>query len=190
MMKHEENIDRLLKERATLSIADGEHRERLRSQLLDEMRMRTMRMPSKERWAGVRTWAWTMTAAALLIFALAQTRFTLSIGNTELRWGKGLQDKEMRTSLENLHYQMDAGFQMADLNRRQIRTLQLKDQQLSESFVQMTSWLARQQQLETETRLQDLKRLIQLTGIEDARVSERSPMQTNNIGPTKNHETP
>lgn len=187
-MKHDDDLTRLLKDRAALSVAEGEHRERLKSQLLAEMSKdsSTLRLPSKERWAGVRIWAWTMAAAALLIFALAQTQFTLSIGNTELRWGKNLQDKEIRTSLENLQYQMDVGFQMADLNQRQIRALQLKGQQLSESFVQMTSWLARQQQLETETRLQDLKRLIQLTGIEDARLNEWSPVQTNNIVPTRN----
>jgi len=191
-MKQDDDINRLLKDRAALSVAEGEHRERLKSQLLAEMRSgsSTMRLPSKERWGGARTWAWIMAAAALLIFALVQVRFTLSIGNTELRWGKDVQDKEIRTSLENMQYQIEAGFQMADLTQRQIRTLRLEDQRLRESFVQMTTWLAHQQQLETETRFQDLKRLIHLTGLEDPSVSEWLAMGTNNVTLTKNQEIP
>ena len=111
--------------------------------------------------------AWTLAAAALLVFALSQARFTLQLGEHALHWGAGRGAEPNAEALSALRDQTDALLTQLDITRRRLQEVQWQNRRLEASFQQTAAWLSRQQQIESQTRFQDVKRLMQLTGLED-----------------------
>lgn len=120
--------------------------------------------PKKERaWAGWRAAA-TLAAAAVFVFALAQTSFTVSVGGTTLRWG-GASQQDVESLAAAL---AEAQAHTADIEQslvahaEAINAIAIDNALLGDSLQATAMQLARRQDLESVARVYDMQNLAQL----------------------------
>jgi len=112
----------------------------------------------------LRGWAWAMAAAALLLLALSQVSFQIRFGQSEFHWGKrspGLPSG-MSADLTQLSREITECRKAIQDNARQIQTVALQGRAFEEEARVATERLVRLQQAETQTRYQDVEKLIHL----------------------------
>lgn len=126
---------------------------------------------AQSRWA--RRWPWAV-AAGLLLIALTQLSFTVSVGDTSLAWGTNAEDSEREALTEQvadlqIRYSAlaDAANESADFLGVAAYRINTLEQDLSHA----TTELARNQRAETRARYMDVQRILELTGHRDVEVA-------------------
>jgi anti-sigma factor RsiW len=113
--------------------------------------------------AGVPRWVWGVAAAALLLIALGQVQFTVTVGGTTFTWGSARQvsdatpDAALASKVEELAAKHAAAEQQLAFMRNQYEAL-------VHSVKGTTEALAYSQQVESATRYRDVQQLLQLAG--------------------------
>lgn len=135
-----------------------------------------------ESWSGASrrgpamAWTWTLAAAALLVFALSMTEFTISFGQTELTWGRPAADPavgEVSAQLAGIASELGELAQETLVSRDQIRQLAEWNAEIEHDFLLTTTELMRIQADESQMRYQDDQNLLTLAGFSPATQSGR-----------------
>lgn len=118
---------------------------------------------SPRAWNGWRAAA-TLAAAAMFVFALSQTSFTLSVGDTTLQWGAEAQgDPDELTSVLAEAQARDASIERSlAVHAEAINAIALDNALLAESLQTTAYQLAQRQELESAARVYDMQHLAQL----------------------------
>lgn len=120
--------------------------------------------------------AWGLAAAALFVFVLSQTQFTLSIGNTTLYWGEPAPaepDEELQMQVAALAGQLGDVKETMLANGSRIQSVALdataRDLYLERSLRESESHLVDLQEAESRTRYRDMESMMRLVGYVDPR---------------------
>jgi len=113
-------------------------------------------------------WAWGMAAAALLVFALSQVRFSVSIGDSTFVWGGQPSDVQLDRipgEIQALAGRIQSLEETdADIGE-QVQSVALNHLALKEEVRSTGSLIVENQRRETLTRYHDFQRLLDLTGL-------------------------
>lgn len=121
-------------------------------------------------------WTWSLAAAALLVFALSMTDFTIRFGQTELTWGRPAADPAVdavSAQLAGIAAELGELAQETLVSRDQIRQLAEWNAEIEQDFLLTTSELMRIQDYESQMRYQDDQNLLTLAGFSPATRSGR-----------------
>lgn len=118
---------------------------------------------------SVPRWFWGAAAAALLLVAVAQTQFTLTVGDTTFSWGATEQQALDNGVSERLDLVADRLAALETQSQDTVAALQsyfVQNVALERDFREAVAQLERNQQIESLTRYEDMRRLVQLAGLE------------------------
>jgi hypothetical protein len=123
---------------------------------------------------ALRAWAWAMAAAALLLFALSQVSFQVRFGASELNWGKRTSlPANTNANLAQLSREIADCRKALEENAQRIQSVALQGQLFEQEARIATERLVRLQQAESQTRFQDVSKLIQMVSIAGQGTDER-----------------
>jgi len=111
--------------------------------------------------AGVPRWVWGAAAAALLLIALGQVQFTVTVGSTTFAWGTAAHapDSQPVAALESKVKELTAKHDAAE---RQLTFMRNQYDALAHNVQSTAEALAYSQQVESATRYRDVQQLLQL----------------------------
>ncbi len=110
--------------------------------------------------------AWALAAAALLLFALSKTQFTVTLGNTTLRWGaaepaaKSEKEDALRAQLVDTQDQLATLQGGMEQNTQILQAIAQRQIDTEKRFTDVTDRLSYYQQVEAATRYRDTNALI------------------------------
>lgn len=117
-----------------------------------------------------------MVAASILLLALTQLQFSVSVGDSAFSWGMDANRDvpEMPAQVEpnltatSLIKRVEVLEQAASEMGSAVEALALQDTRLAESFKQNTLELAHYQRVESQARLRDMQQLMRWTDYPEA----------------------
>ncbi|MBN1545509.1 MAG: hypothetical protein JW902_02500 [Syntrophaceae bacterium] len=118
------------------------------------------------------TFAWPLrwVAVAIVLLALTQLNFSITVGDKTLRWGSPLTRSDvsrLNAKIACLETELQQVQQDTAQTQTDCQTVALKNLMLEKEFRLTTAQLARNQQIETVTRYRDTQNLIRLAGYDN-----------------------
>jgi len=107
--------------------------------------------------------AWALAAAALVLFALSQTHFTLTLGNATLHWGtpkRGDAETALRAQLDESQDQLALLQGGMEQNMEILQAIAQRQIDTEKHFIEVTDRLGYYQQVEAATRYRDTNALM------------------------------
>jgi len=126
---------------------------------------------AQSRWA--RRWPWAV-AAGLILVALTQLSFTVTVGNTSLAWGTNAEDGDRAVLTEqvaDLEVRYRALANAANESAEFLGVAAYRINTLERDLSRTAEELARNQRAETRARYADVQRILELTGHRDMEVA-------------------
>lgn len=111
-------------------------------------------------------WFWGFAAAALILFALSQTSFSIRMGDFVISWGRdadGNQVSQLSKNLSLLSEDVRLLRQNAIENQTRIQNVALRNTLLERNIQTAFTQLVYNQQLETRARYNDLQKLLRIS---------------------------
>lgn len=135
---------------------------------LDTAKLETVRIHAPRRVVfGLRAAA-TLAAAAMFLFALGQISFTVSLGDTTLRWGVTATDDVvgLSTQLAEAESRIVSFENQLMVHAEAINTVAIQNALLNESLHATAIELAQRQDFESAARVYDMQSLAQFVSLE------------------------
>ncbi len=107
--------------------------------------------------------AWGLAAAAFFLFALSRTHFTLTLGNTTIRWGAAERSDDedaLRSQLKKTEEQLALLQGGMEQNTGILQTIAQRQIDTEKHFTEVTDQLSYYQQVEAATRYRDTNALM------------------------------
>ncbi len=116
----------------------------------------------KFSWPG--RWTWALAAAALLLFALSGTQFTLTFGSATLRWGTAKQsageEETLQAQLNQAREQLVLLQGGLEQNTEILQAIARRQIETEKHFTEVTKRLGYYQQVEAAMRYRDTNALM------------------------------
>ncbi|MBX7258380.1 MAG: hypothetical protein K1Y02_18595 [Candidatus Hydrogenedentes bacterium] len=113
--------------------------------------------------AAIPKWVWAAAAVALLVIALGQVRFTVTIGGATFAWGES-EGTAHEQSVAVLASELEKLTTLHAATEQQLGVLRGQYDALAQNVQGTVEALAHWQQVESAVRYRDVQQLIQLAG--------------------------